>query len=113
MTWPLTGGMEWFQTKMGLYGAVGPIGRNGGRSESRNKPTLPTKPAVPCPAYQLNNCSNTRDHDGLKHICAYHYKHFDGRHLRGHGEADCKIKASFEAKSGAAKNGPPPGSVQK
>ncbi len=104
-TWPRTKGMEWFQTKMGLFGAAGPLIRPSAQHVSaQTGSTSARKSKVnPCPDFQLGNCQKSRDHDGLKHVCAYHYNALGGKHLFPHGEVDCKLKSSHtEAGEGAA-----------
>ncbi len=105
MTWPLTGGMEWFQTKMGLYGAIGPLPSNAGPSEH----DIVKKAKInPCPAFQLDTCPKPKDHDGFKHICAYHYNILGGKHHYPHGEVNSKLKTSHtEAALGPASVGNP------
>ncbi len=97
ITWSETGGMAWFQTKMGLFTAPGPIPA----SSSKSQVTGATKhSAKPCPEFQVNACSYDRDHDGLQHICAFHYKHHNGMTSHSHGEVDCDSKAR-KIRSGA------------
>ncbi len=107
ITWPETGGMAWFQTKMGIFNAPGPATVHTSRSEStdpcKSNTVIKKTKVNPCPAFQLNSCERSGDHDGLKHVCAYHYKTQGGRHLFPHGEVDCKLKqAHIPAKQGAA-----------
>ncbi len=46
-----------------------------------------TSQATPCPDYNNGNCSRKRDHDQLKHICAYCHSQFNKHHL--HPKVDC------------------------
>ena len=97
LTWAQTSGMNWFQTKMGLFTAPGPIPGSSSQSQVAGAAKHPAKP---CPEFQVNACIYDGDHDGLHHICAFHYKHHNGMKSHSHGQADCDSMAR-KSRSGA------------
>ena len=99
ITWPQISGMQWFQTKMSFYGTVGPLARNtgcnmGNSADQHASAPIRKSSVNPCPAFQLDKCQKLKDHDGFKHVCAYHYSILGGKHLFPHGEVNCKLKTS-------------------
>ncbi len=83
ITWPETGGMAWFQTKMGIFNAPGPATVH----KSHSKPTgsgRSDRPVKICSDFDKNNCRFERDHDDVLHICSWHYNHRSSMKTRSH-----------------------------